>query len=58
MESYPDRHNCDGKRSYAMLGTGALGGYYGGCLQKAGLNVHFLLRIDYNHVSQSGLVIE
>ena len=58
MESYPDRHNCDGKRSYAMLGTGALGGYYGGCLQKAGLDVHFLLRSDYNHVSQSGLVIE
>lgn len=58
MESYPDRHNCDGKRSYAMLGTGALGGYYGGCLQKAGLDVHFLLRSDYTHVSQSGLVIE
>jgi 2-dehydropantoate 2-reductase len=58
MESYPDRHNCHSERSYAMLGTGALGGYYGGCLQKAGLDVHFLLRSDYNHVSQSGLVIE
>ncbi|MBD2306839.1 putative 2-dehydropantoate 2-reductase [Chroococcidiopsis sp. FACHB-1243] len=58
MESYPDRHNRHSKRSYAMLGTGALGGYYGGCLQKAGLDVHFLLRSDYNHVSQSGLIIE
>lgn len=58
MESYPDRHNRSGKRSYAMLGTGALGGYYGACLQKAGLDLHFLLRSDYNHVAQSGLVIE
>lgn len=29
-------------RSYAILGTGALGGYYGACLQQAGLDVHFL----------------
>lgn len=58
MESHPDRHSCQSKRSYAILGTGALGGYYGACLQKAGLDVHFLLRSDYTHVSQSGLVIE
>lgn len=46
------------KRSYAILGTGALGGFYGAKLQKAGLDVHFLLRSDYEYVSQSGLVIE
>ena len=46
------------RRSYAILGTGALGGYYGACLQRAGLDVHFLLRSDYTHVSQYGLVIE
>lgn len=44
--------------SYAILGTGALGGYYGGCLQKAGLDVHFLLHSDYEYVSKHGLVVE
>ena len=46
------------KRSYAILGTGALGGFYGAKLQKAGLDVHFLLKSDYEYVSKSGLVIE
>ncbi len=45
-------------RSYAILGTGALGGYYGACLQRAGLDVHFLLHSDYEHVCQHGLIIE
>lgn len=43
---------------YAILGTGAVGGYYGACLQKAGLDVHFLLHKDYEYVSKHGLVIE
>ncbi len=46
------------ERSYAILGTGALGGFYGAKLQKAGLDVHFLLKSDYQYVSKSGLVIE
>lgn len=46
------------ERSYAILGTGALGGFYGAKLQKAGLDVHFLLRSDYEYVSKSGLVVE
>ncbi|BAY07276.1 putative 2-dehydropantoate 2-reductase [Calothrix sp. NIES-2098] len=46
------------ERRYAILGTGALGGFYGAKLQKAGLDVHFLLRSDYEYVSKSGLVIE
>lgn len=46
------------ERSYAILGTGALGGYYGACLQRVGLEVHFLLHSDYEHVCQHGLVIE
>lgn len=64
MESYPDskgdclEHRPKGDRSYAILGTGALGGYYGACLQRAGLDVHFLLHSDYNHVKQHGLVVE
>jgi len=44
--------------SYAILGTGALGGYYGACLQRAGLDVHFLVHHDYEHVTKHGLVIE
>lgn len=58
MESYIDRHNRKHTRSYAILGTGALGGYYGACLQRAGLDVHFLTRSDYDRVVESGLVIE
>ena len=46
------------ERSYAILGTGALGGFYGAKLQKAGLDVHFLLKSDYEYVSKSGLVVE
>lgn len=44
--------------SYAILGTGALGGFYGAYLQRAGATVHFLLRSDYHHVCQHGLVVE
>jgi 2-dehydropantoate 2-reductase len=47
-----------GDRRYAILGTGALGGYYGACLQRVGLEVHFLLHHDYQHVREQGLVIE
>jgi 2-dehydropantoate 2-reductase len=46
------------QRKYAIIGTGALGGFYGAKLQKAGLDVHFLLRSDYHHVSKYGLVVE
>jgi len=45
-------------RSYAIIGTGAIGGYYGACLQRAGIEVHFLLNRDYHHVKKSGLVVE
>ncbi|WP_427159627.1 putative 2-dehydropantoate 2-reductase [Aliinostoc sp. HNIBRCY26] len=47
-----------GDRKYAIIGTGALGGFYGAKLQKAGLDVHFLVKSDYEHVSQHGLIIE
>jgi len=46
------------QRTYAILGTGALGGFYGTRLQRAGLDVHFLLHSDYDHVRQHGLVCE
>jgi 2-dehydropantoate 2-reductase len=42
-------------RSYAIIGTGALGGYYGARLHHAGCDVHFLLHGDYEHVRAHGL---
>ncbi|ALF53855.1 2-dehydropantoate 2-reductase [Nostoc piscinale CENA21] len=47
-----------GDRKYAIIGTGALGGFYGAKLQHAGLDVHFLLKSDYEQVRQHGLIIE
>lgn len=44
-------------RRYAIIGTGAIGGYYGACLQRSGIEVHFLLHRDYAWVAQQGLVV-
>lgn len=44
--------------SYAIIGSGALGGYYGGRLVHGGADVHFLLHSDYEHVAAHGLVVE
>jgi 2-dehydropantoate 2-reductase len=46
------------QRSYAIIGTGALGGFYGARLQHAGCELHFLLHSDYKHVRQHGLICE
>lgn len=43
---------------YGVIGTGALGGYYGGMLARAGNEVHFLFRSDFEHVSRNGLQID
>ncbi|QHI70006.1 putative 2-dehydropantoate 2-reductase [Tichowtungia aerotolerans] len=45
-------------KSIAVIGTGAIGGYYGGLLQRSGQNVHFLLHSDYEHVREHGLRID
>jgi len=45
-------------RRYAILGTGALGGFYGARLCRAGSDVHFLLHSDFEHVQRQGLVVE
>jgi 2-dehydropantoate 2-reductase len=47
-----------GDRTYAILGTGALGGFYGAKLQKAGNQLHFLLHSDYQQVREKGLIVE
>jgi 2-dehydropantoate 2-reductase len=41
-----------------VIGTGALGGFYGARLQRAGCEAHFLLRSDYDHVARHGLICE
>jgi 2-dehydropantoate 2-reductase len=46
------------QRSYAIIGTGALGGFYGARLQRAGCDLHFLLHSDYDHVREHGLICE
>lgn len=43
---------------YAVIGTGGVGGYYGGRLAHAGHDVHFLFHSDYEHVRQHGLRVE
>ena len=43
---------------FAIIGTGALGGFYGGLLARAGFEVHFLARSDAEHVKVHGLSID
>ena len=45
-------------KKYAVIGTGAIGGYYGAKLVKAGFEVHFLARSDYEYIKKNGLVID
>jgi len=45
-------------KQIAVIGTGAVGGYYGALLQRAGFDVHFLLHSDYEQVRDHGLRIE
>ena len=41
----------------AVVGAGALGGFYGAMLAHAGYDVHFLMRRDYQTVKQNGLMV-
>lgn len=38
-----------------IIGTGAIGGFYGVMLARAGFDVHFLLRSEYDVVASNGL---
>jgi len=44
--------------TYAIIGTGAIGGYYGAKLAHAGKDVHFLLHRDYEYVQTHGLRVD
>lgn len=41
----------------AIIGSGALGLYYGALLHKGGHEVHFLLRSDYDAIMNNGLTV-
>ncbi len=43
---------------YAVIGTGGIGGYYGGKLARSGREVHFLLHSDYDYVRRNGLQVD
>jgi len=45
------------QQSIAIIGSGAVGGYYGARLAEAGHDVHFLVRRDYHVVKFSGLKV-
>lgn len=47
-----------GLRSVAVVGSGAIGLYYGGRLAAAGEDVRFLVRADYEAISLGGLKAE
>ncbi len=46
------------KLVYGVIGTGAIGGYYGAKLVKSGQEVHFLLHSDYDFVKENGLQVD
>lgn len=43
---------------YGIIGSGAVGGLYGGLLAHNGHDVHFLLNSDYDHVKRHGLRVD
>lgn len=45
-------------KSFAIIGAGAVGSYYGGRLAQAGHDVRFLLRSDYDLVKAKGLRVQ
>jgi 2-dehydropantoate 2-reductase len=43
---------------FAILGAGALGGYYGARLVESGQEVHFLVRSDKKEIQEKGLAVQ
>jgi len=43
---------------YGIIGSGAIGGYYGGKLAHAGKDVHFLFHSDYEYIKKNGLQVD
>lgn len=43
---------------YGIIGTGGIGGFYGGMLARTGKKVKFLFRSDYEYVLNNGLKVD
>lgn len=43
---------------YAVIGTGAVGGYYGALLRQKGYDVYFLARSDFQYIREHGIRID
>lgn len=46
------------KPTIGIIGTGAIGGFYGVMLARAGFDVHFLLRSEFAAVAERGLQVD
>ena len=46
------------KPTIGIIGTGAIGGFYGLMLARAGFDVHFLLRSEFSAVAEHGLQLD
>ncbi|TWC54541.1 ketopantoate reductase [Pseudomonas sp. SJZ080] len=46
------------KPTIGIIGTGAIGGFYGLMLARAGFDVHFLLRSEFSVVAERGLQLD
>jgi 2-dehydropantoate 2-reductase len=46
------------KPTIGVIGTGAIGGFYGMMLARAGFDVHFLLRSEFSAVAERGLRLD
>lgn len=46
------------KLRYGVLGTGGIGGFYGGMLAHSGQDVHFLFHSDFDFVKEHGLRVD
>jgi 2-dehydropantoate 2-reductase len=53
----PEQQGVTGGKKIAIIGAGAVGGYYGARLAEAGHEVHFLVRRDYHAVTANGLKV-
>ena len=57
MNAKPWMEALPGKPRVAVVGSGAIGCFYGAKLQRAGCDVHFLMRSDLAHVREHGLKV-
>lgn len=46
------------KPTIGIIGTGAIGGFYGAMLAHAGFDVHFLVRSEFHAVAERGLQVD